>query len=65
MKIAAKPPTVIEMRKSIFYPQLEMTLYAAYELAPKAMIHGMDRDEAKGSFDTILTKMTPKWSFKG
>jgi len=63
-KIAAKSPKAIEMGKPIFYQQLEIPLDAAYQLASKAMIHGMDQDEAQEGIAAFLTKRTPNWPSK-
>ncbi len=61
-KIAAKPPSAIQLGKELFYQQLGKPLDEAYTLASEAITCNMLMDDTLEGVDAFIEKRQPNWA---
>ncbi len=61
-KIASKSSMTLEIGKSAFYAQLEMSLDEAYDYTSSVMAENMMKNDACEGIDAFIEKRPPQWS---
>ena len=61
-KIASKSKKIIELGKSVFNKQINMSIEEAYNYTSKVMCQNMQMDQAKEGIEAFINKKTTKWN---
>jgi enoyl-CoA hydratase/carnithine racemase len=59
--LAARSAKTLAIGKAAFYPQVELNLAAAYELASRAMVENLLHGDAGEGIGAFLEKRSPQW----